>query len=208
MKRIGLVFFDAGGGHRAAANALRQVIEAEQRPWEVRLINLQELLDPLDVFRKITRVRLQDLYNLMLRKGWTLGSPQLMRGMHGIIRLYHRPTVGLLEKFWREERLDVVVSMVPNLNRAMRESLHRAAPHVPFVTVLTDFADYPPHFWMERQDQYFICGTDRAISQARALGHQDTNVFRTSGMILAPKFYQQPPIDRGMERQKLGLDPD
>ncbi|HXA04851.1 MAG TPA: glycosyltransferase [Bryobacteraceae bacterium] len=208
MKRIDLVFFDAGGGHRAAANALRQVMEAEQRPWEIRVINLQELLDPLDIFRKITTVRLQDIYNLMLRKGWTLGSPQLTRMMHGIIRLYHRPTVRLLEKFWREEKPDLVVSVVPNFNRAMGESLRRALPDVPLVTVLTDFADYPPHFWIERQPQFLICGTERAAQQARAMGHDAAQIFRTSGMILAPKFYEHVETDRRTERQKLSLDPD
>jgi 1,2-diacylglycerol 3-beta-galactosyltransferase len=208
MKRIDLVFFDAGGGHRAAANALRQVIEAEQRPWEIRVVNLQELLDPLDIFRKITRIRLQDIYNLMLRKGWTLGSPQLTRMMHGIIRLYHRPTVRLLEKFWREERPDLVVSVVPNFNRALGESLRRARPNIPLVTILTDLADYPPHFWIERQPQYLICGTERASQQARDMGHDAAHIFRTSGMILAPKFYEKVEIDRRAERQKLSLDPD
>src|SRR4029077_7496958 len=111
MKRVDLVFFDAGGGHRAAATALQQVITGQQRPWEVRMINLQELLDPLDIFRKITRIRLQDIYNPLLRNGWTLRSPQPMRAMHGVIRLYHRPTVRLLEKFWSEERPDLVVSV-------------------------------------------------------------------------------------------------
>jgi len=208
MQRIDLVFFDAGGGHRAAANALRQIIEAQHRPWEVRLVNLQELLDPLDIFRRLTTIRLEDIYNLMLRKGWTLGSPQLLRMMHGVIRLYHRPTVRLLEKFWRERSPDLVASVVPNLDRALGESLRRALPGVPFVTILTDFADYPPHFWMERQPQYFICGTQRAVEQARSLGHDDAHVFRTSGMILAPKFYETVEIDRAAERRKLGLDPD
>ena len=208
MKRIDLVYFDAGGGHRAAANALREVIAAQQRPFDLRLINLQELLDPLDIFRKITRLRLQDIYNLMLRKGWTLGSPQFMRMMHGVIWLYHRPTVRLLEKFWREERPDLVVSVVPNFNRALGDSLRRAMARVPLVTILTDLADYPPHFWIERQPQYLICGTDRAAEQARTLGHDDAHIFRTSGMILAPKFYEPVETDRRAERQKIGLDPD
>src|SRR5579864_6940090 len=176
MKRIDLVFFDAGGGHRAAANALRQVIETQQRPWDVHLINLQELLDPLDIFRRITSLRLQDIYNLMLRKGWTLGSPQLVRLMHGVIRLYHRPTVRLLEKFWLAERPELVVSLVPNFNRALGESLRRAAPHTPLATILTDLADYPPHFWLERQLQYVIGGTERAVVQARAVGHDDAHI--------------------------------
>ncbi len=75
MKKIDFVFFDAGGGHRSAADALRLVIQQQQRPWEVRLVNLQELLDSLDVFRKLTGRRLQDIYNLMLKKGWTLARP-------------------------------------------------------------------------------------------------------------------------------------
>ena len=45
MKRIDLVYFDAGGGHRAAASALRQVMGEQRKPWEVRTINLQDLLD-------------------------------------------------------------------------------------------------------------------------------------------------------------------
>ena len=75
MIRLDFVFFDAGGGHRAAAIALREAIEREKRPLEIRLMNLQELLDEIDVFRKLTGIRLQDLYNLMLKKGWTLGRP-------------------------------------------------------------------------------------------------------------------------------------
>src|SRR5579864_3689553 len=84
-RKLDFIFFDAGGGHRAAANALKTVIEQQQRPWEIRLVNLQEVLDPLDIFRKITGLRLQDVYNLLLKKGWTLGSPQLTAAMHLII---------------------------------------------------------------------------------------------------------------------------
>jgi 1,2-diacylglycerol 3-beta-galactosyltransferase len=172
------------------------------------LVNLQEVLDPLDVFRKVTRIRLQDLYNLMLAKGWTLGSGYLLPIMQTVMRVYHRPAVKLLEKFWKERRPDMVVSLVPNLNRAMYESLKAACPDVPFVTVLTDLADYPPHFWMEQQQQYFVCGTERAVAQAHGLGHAPACVFRTTGMILRPDFYEVPSADRATERQRLGLRAD
>src|SRR5579883_1270405 len=210
MKKLDFIYFDAGGGHRAAANALMQVIEQQNRPWEVRLVNLQEVLDEIDVFRKVTRVRLQDLYNLMLKKGWTLGSPQLTAGMHAVIRLFHRQQVRILERFWSAHRPDMVVSLVPNLNRALYDSLRRALPGVPLVTILTDLADYPPHFWIERQEQYFICGTDKAVEQARELGHTGDRVARVSGMILNPRFYDIEPLSperRAEERAKLGFDP-
>ena len=204
MKKLDFVYFEAGGGHRAAAIGLQSVIKEQARPWEVRLVNLQEILDPLDIFRKYTGIRMEDVYNLLLKKGWTLGSPQLIVAMHGLIRLYHRGQVRLLKKFWTEGERDLVVSLIPNFNRALRESL----PGTPLVTILTDLADYPPHFWIERQEQYFICGTQKAVDQALELGHSGERIYRASGMILRPDFYRRDAIDRTAERKRLGLDPD
>ena len=205
---LDFIYFDAGGGHRSAALALESVIASQGYPWDVRLVNLQEVLDPLDIFRKVTRVRLQDIYNLLLAKGWTLGSAQLLPMMQTVIRAYHSATVNLLVEQWRARRPDMVVSLVPHFNRAMFESLQKVLPGTPFVTILTDLADYPPHFWMEKQEQYFICGTDRAREQAHSLGHAGSRVFQVGGMILRPHFYQPREWDRDAERRRLGLSAD
>ncbi|HEY3823998.1 MAG TPA: glycosyltransferase [Bryobacteraceae bacterium] len=207
-KVLELVFFDAGGGHRSAANALSEVVRRQERPWDLPLLNLQELLDEMDVFRKLTGVRLQDLYNLLLRRGWTLGSPALMKGMHGVIRALHSRQVRLLSKYWRNKQPNLIVSLIPNFNRAIYQAMRRSMPNVPLVTILTDMADYPPHFWIERQPQYFICGTERAYNQALKLGHTPDRLFRTSGMILNPRFYEPVEVDRGPDRVALGLDPN
>jgi 1,2-diacylglycerol 3-beta-galactosyltransferase len=208
LTRIDLIYFEAGGGHRAAVTALKLVFTALDKPWDVRLVNLQELLDPIDVFRKTLGLRLQDIYNLLLRKGWTLGSSHLCGLMHAAIRASHSQQLRLLEGHWRASLPDLVASLVPNFNRALCESLRRVRPQAPFVTILTDLADYPPHFWIERQAQYLICGSDRAVEQAKAQGYGDDRVFRASGMILHPRFYQPVTIDRAAERKRLGLDPD
>ncbi len=207
MINADLIFFDAGGGPRAAAEALRLVME-EQGGWNIRLVSLQELLDPIDWVRKLTGLRMQDLYNLMLKKGWTLGSPQTVRVLQSFIRLLHPRQVRLLEEFWRCSRADLVVSVVPHFNRALAQSLRQVRPATRFVTLLTDIADYPPHFWIEPQGQYLICGSDRAVAQARALGICDGWIFQTSGMILHPRFYQPILCDRREERKQRGLDPD
>src|SRR5216683_2632753 len=206
-RRIHLVFFDAGGGHRNAATALQVQIERQGLPLEVSLVNLQEVLDPLDVLRKLGGIRIEDMYNKMLRNGWTLGSPQLMRILQVVVRTYHGPSVRLLEQYWKQHPADLLVSLVPHFNRALQESFAKAFPGRPFVTVLTDLADYPKHFWVERESQYVVCGTDKAVEQARALGHLDGTVFRTSGMILHPRFYEPNSLDRAAERKKLDLDP-
>ena len=172
------VYFEAGGGHRSAAMALEAVIASNGSGWDVRLVNLQEVLDSLDIFRKITGIQMEDVYNLILAKGWTLGSPALVPLMHAIIRLYHSAQVDLLAKFWRQNRPAMVVSLIPNFNRALFEGLRKAGLDVPLITILTDFADYPPHFWMENQPQYFICGTQKAVDQALNMGHPRNAFFR------------------------------
>jgi UDP-N-acetylglucosamine:LPS N-acetylglucosamine transferase len=207
-RRVSLIFFDAGGGHRNAATALQVQIERQGLPLEVSLVNLQEVLDPLDILRKLTGLRIKDMYNKMLRNGWTLGSPQLVRVLQLVVRAYHGPSVKLLERFWHTTAPDMVVSLVPHFNRALRESFDKAFPGRPIVTVLTDLADYAKHFWIESQLQYLVCGTERAVEQAHELGHLDGSIFQTSGMILHPRFYEPEPADRVAERKKLGLDPD
>ena len=184
------------------------MIDSQNRGWDVRLVNLQEVLDPLDIFRKLFRIRLEDIYNQALKKGWTLGSEYLIPPMHAVIRLYHNAQVKLLSEFWRQRKPAMVVSLVPNFNRALYQSLAASLPGVPFVTVLTDMADYPPHFWMERQPQHLICGTDRAVDQALGLGYERDHVFRVSGMILRPQFYERVLVDRTVERSRLGLHPE
>jgi 1,2-diacylglycerol 3-beta-galactosyltransferase len=206
MKKVTLVYFDAGGGHRASMLALRSVIEAQQRPWQLTALNLQELLDSVDPFLKLTKIRLQDVYNRMIQRGMTLGTPALLKGLHGLVRLFHGPTVRVLEKYWRETQPEMVVSLVPNFNRQLWQSLRAALPAVPYVTVITDIADYPPHFWIERQAQWVVCPSERAVEQGIELGHPPERLLRVSGVILNPRFYEPVTVNRAAERARLGLD--
>jgi UDP-N-acetylglucosamine:LPS N-acetylglucosamine transferase len=207
-QKIVLVYIDAGGGHRAAANALAEVIREQKRPWDVEAVSMQDLLDSIDFIRKSTGIRFQDVYNIMLRRGWTLGTAQLIPVMHWVIRLLHQSQVRVLEHHWTRLQPDLFVSLVPHYNRAMKQALDHTLPGIPFVTVLTDIADYPPHFWIEDQEQFVICGSERAAHQARELGIPEHHVLKTSGMILNPKFYEPLHLDRQAERIRLGLDPD
>jgi len=86
MKKIHLLFHDAGGGHRNAAVALQAVIAEQNRPWNVGSVQFQQLTDKLDVFRKLTGIRIEEQYNSLLRHGWTLGSKQLLRVLQTTIR--------------------------------------------------------------------------------------------------------------------------
>ncbi|GAC1306930.1 MAG: glycosyltransferase [Steroidobacteraceae bacterium] len=209
MKTIDLVYFNAGGGHRAAASALEAVIRDQARPWRVRAINLMEVLDPQDLFVKTMGMKPEDLYNVRLARGWSLGLAQELKFLQAMIRLTHPAMTRRLRRHWRKTQPDLVVSLIPNFNRAMCEALRTAHPGAPYVTVLTDFADLPPHFWIEPdQDQHLVCGTARAVAQARAAGCSPARIHATSGMIVRPDFYSDEPVDRRAELARLGLDPD
>lgn len=206
MKKIALVYFDAGGGHRAAATALQELAREQRRPWSLVPVNLTRVLDPAGSFRRIAGFEPEDLYNARLRRGWTIGLAQELKLLQAMIRLMHAPLVRALGRHWRAMAPDLVVSLVPNFNRALHDSVRLAAPRAPFATVLTDMADHPPHFWIERgQQQTLVCGTARAVRQAFEAGYAPHQVRSTSGMILRPSLYRARGADRQAARAALGL---
>jgi 1,2-diacylglycerol 3-beta-galactosyltransferase len=207
MLNVDLVWFNAGGGHRAAAQALQQVIRAQGRPWHVRMVNLTEVLDPSEQFKRFTGMQPEDLYNKRLASGFTLGLAQELKLLQAMIRYSHTTLVQRLMRHWQATRPDLVVSLIPNFNRALHDSLMLARPGMHFVTVLTDMADHPPHFWIEPDlAQHVVCGTEHAIAQALAAGCDPRRVHLVNGMILRPEFHDPAPLDRTAERARVGLD--
>jgi UDP-N-acetylglucosamine:LPS N-acetylglucosamine transferase len=208
VKKLHVLFHDAGGGHRNAAVALESVLAQQHPDWHVELIQFQDLTDHLDVLRRLTGIRIQQQYNILLQNGWTLGSRYLLRILQATIRLFHQPLVNLLEKVWKEKPADLLISVIPHFNQQIGESWSKVFPGRPFVTLLTDLADFPPRFWIEPiKEQYVIAGTEKAVEQARSMGHQDSHIFRTSGMILRPDFYSEDHSDPLELRKQMGLDP-
>jgi 1,2-diacylglycerol 3-beta-galactosyltransferase len=206
--KIDFIYVDSGGGHRAAATALLDVIRRQQRPWDIRLLSIQDLLDKIDFVRKSTGIEFQEVYNIILRRGWSIVTPPLVPVAHTLIRLSHAAQVRVLQEHWKTDPPDMVVSLIPHYNRAMFQALSRVRPEAHFVTILTDLADYKSNFWMERQRQYVVCPTQRSVQQARALGLAESLILPASGVILNPKFYSPPAEDRQAARVRLGLRPD
>ncbi|MFZ4759551.1 MAG: galactosyldiacylglycerol synthase [Burkholderiaceae bacterium] len=208
MVTVDLVFSDAGGGHRAAALALKGVIAAQHRSWNVRLVHLTRVLDTGDALRTVAGVSPEDLYAGRLTRGWTFGPGAALRLMQSAIRVGHAELTRRLRDHWTRTEPDVVVSLVPNFNRVLYESLREARPGVPFVTVMTDLADSEPGGWIEPgQEQYLVCGSARALEQARAAGYPDARIRESAGTVIRREFYEPATIDRTAGRAALGLDP-
>ena len=101
---VDLIYFNAGGGHRAAAQALQEMIRAQGRPWEVRLVNLFEVLDPKGMFRKLTGAAPEAYYNQRLARGWTVGLAQELKILQGLIKFFHPSLVARLQQHWLAQR--------------------------------------------------------------------------------------------------------
>jgi UDP-N-acetylglucosamine:LPS N-acetylglucosamine transferase len=202
-----LFMIDAGGGHRAAARALVAAAEEVQAPFTLRVENYQRLLLGLDPLHRFTGLSLEDAYNLILRRRWNSAMVPLMRLMHGVIRLL-RPAIRRALTAWLAARARpaAVVSVMPHFNGITADALRAAHPGVPLVVVLTDFADFPPRFWIEPGIDRVVVGSDEAREQAVALGLAPERVSRVSGMILRPGFYRASgPEARARMRAELGL---
>jgi hypothetical protein len=63
--------------------------------------------------------------------------------MHLAIRIFHDAEVRALAAHWSQDPTDMVVSLIPHYNRAIKQALAQVCPAAALVTILTDIADYP-----------------------------------------------------------------
>ncbi|MBD2727334.1 hypothetical protein H6G96_13600 [Nostoc sp. FACHB-892] len=212
---INVLTSQGGGGHYAMYNALRAVVEQQQLPWRFSVTDIDEIADGLAEQKKIVSAYKlfgfsgHDLYNLMLKSGWTWLWPLKMRLNKLLVKLNHDVGVKIFEEYWREQQPDLVVSVVPMYSKGLWESVQKAKPGTPVVTIIGDYADSPPAFWIEPDTGInFVCGTEKTVEQARSMGVKEELIIKTSGTIVHPRFYEPIVCDRRAQRQRLGLDPD
>lgn len=204
-----------GGGHYATYVALRAVIEQQQRSWDLEVSFMDELgnvaPEPAKVHSLYAALGASsDQFYDWIQKRGLAWIHLLTIHLHKLLTwLKHAVDVRLLEQIWRQRQPDLVLSVVPFHNRAIWESMQRVNSQIPVVTLLTDFADCPPAYWIEPTTQnYWLCGTDKAVEQARHRGIAPNRIIQTSGLVIHSRFYRPIERDRRIERQRLGLDPD
>ena len=151
----------------------------------------------MDVFRKLTGLRLQDVYNLMLKKGWTLGSPQLMVGMHCVIRLFHSQTGAAARGILAREPPGPGGFAGAQLQpRPRREPAPRAArqrrwsPSSPISPTIRRTSG------SSGSRSTSSAARTRRWSRRARWAMPRTRCIRASGMILSPRFYEIAPLAR------------
>lgn len=189
-KTVVIVFTEAGGGHRHTALALQTELLAHYSCQVILLNPYQTLLSRFDWFLKCFRRSGEFIYNyFFLQRYW--------------VRIFFPAYIGwvilngwicrkAVEKeflnYWEKVRPELVVSVLPFLNRRIQKSLKKYSNHVPFITIMTDFAEVLRGIWQVKDTQHLICGTNWAYQQALMRGHDARKLYSVSGMILSPRF--------------------
>lgn len=214
--QVKVLVLRGGGGHYSTYLALKASL-AERHPyWQLEPVFVDSLgvghAEPTgkttlaESLSQTIGTRSDKFYDFILKNGF--GWIHLFTlHLHKLITwLKHAIDVTLLAQRWQQQPPDLVISVVPFHNRALAESLQQAKLSVPVVTILTDFADSPPAYWAAPQTQnYLLCPTQKAASQAIAQGVLPERVIRTSGLVIHPHFYKPQVQNIAAAREQLGL---
>lgn len=207
-----VVYTDAGGGHRATAEALRDILN-ETGGYRVTLVNAyQEVLPHLDLFKRSTSRNVEETYNDLILQGGRMGMFCLGFYLCAVLNvlLLGRPGRRAFAALWERAQPDLVVSVLPVINQLMLDSLARYRDGaVPFAVLMTDWAEMNRHVWFPKGDRYYgISGTDVGQRQLARYRLPADRRFAMSGLLTRAAFLEERPADIAGARRALGLDPD
>jgi 1,2-diacylglycerol 3-beta-galactosyltransferase len=207
---IVVIYTVAGGGHVAAAKALKEILEATGK-HRVTLVNPYVE----DLWARLTGRASEDIYNQsIIRDGKTgLYCLTYYAGILLNFRLVYRQGRKILGDYFAAQKPDLVISVLPMLNRVIFDALQdyrdqATAPAAQGAVLITDWTEYGRHIWFPKGRDYFaICGTEQAHQRALAYRNLSGRVFATQGLLLKPSFQGGPPADKAAAKRALGLDP-
>jgi UDP-N-acetylglucosamine:LPS N-acetylglucosamine transferase len=207
-----VIYTDAGGGHRATGEALKDILEGSGR-YRVTMVNAyQEVLPHLDLFARYTSRDVEQTYNqLVLREGRTglFCLAFYLGALINVMTLGRRARTAFTD-LWDRIEPDLVVSVLPMINHILADSLKGYSDaSVPFTVLMTDWAEIAPTVWFPKRKDYFaITGTDVSQDQVSRKPHPEDKLFRLDGLLTRAIFLEPPPSDRAAARADLGLAPD
>lgn len=204
-KRILLLFSDTGGGHRAAAEAIRDALLVKH-PGEAQI-------EMVDVFRQYTPFPYKyapEMYPWMInntKSSWAVtyqwtNNPRLA----AIIEKTVHPSMRSgLRRLFREHPADVVVCVHSLLTRPLMSTLARMEERPPYVVVVTDLVSTHA-FWYDTRADRTLVPTQAAL-EVGLDNELDPAKMRVTGLPVHADFSKRL-TDKAAARAELGWDPD
>ncbi|MFQ5610703.1 MAG: glycosyltransferase [Anaerolineae bacterium] len=202
-KRILIIMSDAGGGHRAAAEAIREALcHLSPDRYQINIVDVWRNHTPWPVNRIpnsypwLTGPGLP-LWRLIWRLGQGGRNVSLMTFVGSIV------TGRGMRRLFRQWRPDLVITVHPLINHIPLRHMRRMGLEVPFITVVTDMVTAPP-VWFCPDVDYCIVPTEPARQLALEAGLAPECV-EVVGQPVSLRFAQSLGCKPDL-RQKLGLD--
>jgi len=203
MKRILILFSDTGGGHRAAAEAIRDALLI-RHPNEVSI-------DMVDVFRTYSPFPFKympEMYPWIVSRsktGWGVGYD--FTNTRNKARLIQQGIYVSLEKsllkMLREHPADLILSVHSLLTRTMMQGLMQFEKRPPFMVVVTDLVS-THMFWYDKAVDRCLVPTQPAYDRGLQSG-LSPDQMRVTGLPVHPNFAGRL-TDKASARQELGWD--
>ncbi len=204
-KRILLLFSDTGGGHRAAAEAIRDAMHI-RHPGEVET-------QMVDVFRAYTPFPFKympEMYPWIIsrsKSSWGVGYrlTNTRQSAKFITDSMYASTERGLKRMARENPADVVVCVHSLLTTPSMRAFRRMEKRPPFMTVVTDLVS-THMFWYDKRVERCLVPTQAAYDRGLEAGMLPEQM-RVTGLPVHPHFAERLKA-KDKARAELGWNPD
>jgi 1,2-diacylglycerol 3-beta-galactosyltransferase len=204
-KKIVFLMSDTGGGHRAAAEAIRDALEA-RHPGELDMILV-------DVFRDYTPFPykyMPEFYPWLIsrsKSSWGFGYKlsNTRTQAKALSRSFYAYAESGLKRMIHEHPADLVVCVHSVLARPCMEAYARVDVRPQYMVVVTDLVS-THMFWYDRRAERTLVPTQPAYDRGLKAGIKPEQM-RITGLPVHPKFSERLK-DKASARAELGWDPE
>lgn len=205
MKRVLFLMSDTGGGHRAAAEAIRDALYVRhgKDAVSVQLVDVyKHCLFPLNYMPEFYPWWVDNV-----KASWSLGySLADTRPSAGLFaRWIYFTSQYRLRRMVRQNPADVVVSVHSVITRPSMWAFLSLPNRPPFITVVTDLVSAPA-FWYDRRVERCFVPTQAAYTRGLQMG-MSPDQLHISGLPVNPQFNDSLQ-DKAAARHDLGWDAD
>jgi 1,2-diacylglycerol 3-beta-galactosyltransferase len=204
MKRILFLMSDTGGGHRAAAEAIRDALtikfgdEAQSTLVDV----FREAMFPMNY--------MPEFYPWLVnhsKTSWGLGYKlsDTRRRADMLSQSMYLTNAARFKKLFKKNPVDVVVSVHSVITRPTLRALQSFVERPPYLTVVTDLVT-THHFWYDRRTESCMVPTQAAYDRGLRAG-MSPQQMKITGLPVDPRFIQRL-VPREAARDELGWKQD
>ncbi|MCU0464808.1 MAG: glycosyltransferase [Anaerolineae bacterium] len=204
-KKVLFIMSDTGGGHRAAAEAIRDAMFEKYGADSIEA-------ELLDVYRQMNYPgnKMPDFYPWVINNaqmGWALAyrltdNPARSRLAS---RMTYRLNRARLRQMVLDHPADVVCCVHSLLGQPSMSAYQSFGQRPPWVTVVTDLVT-TPYFWYDRRVDRCLVPSQEAYERGLECGLTPSQL-RVTGLPVHPNFNRRL-TDKATARRELGWNPD